>query len=88
MLLALLALLLSYCGAVSVRATDRSPVAAKHPRQRLKRDHGVIIADALPEARGGYMRLLPVSPSELPKFLSLSFMMFFIVFIFTMTRSE
>jgi len=33
-----------------------------------------------------YTHLLPIYPSEMPKFLCLSFMMFWIVFIFTMTR--
>ena len=32
------------------------------------------------------MNILPVYPAELPKFFALSFMMFWIVFIFTMTR--
>ncbi|RYH20061.1 NTP/NDP exchange transporter [archaeon] len=33
-----------------------------------------------------YMRVLPIFPKELKKFFSLSFMMFWIVFVFTMTR--
>lgn len=33
-----------------------------------------------------YMQLLPVYPREIPKFLSLSMMMFWIVFVFTLTR--
>ena len=32
------------------------------------------------------MNILPVYPHELPKFLSLSMMMFWIVFVFTLTR--
>ena len=33
-----------------------------------------------------YRKFFDVAPKEIPKFLSLSFMMFWIVFIFTMTR--
>lgn len=33
-----------------------------------------------------YTNIIPIYPNEIPKFLSLSFMMFWIVFIFTMTR--
>ena len=33
-----------------------------------------------------YTRLLPILPSEFPKFLTLSFMMFWIIFIFTICR--
>jgi len=38
------------------------------------------------EKQPWYMTFLPVYPNELPKFLSLSMMMFWIVFVFTMTR--
>jgi len=33
-----------------------------------------------------YTRILPVLPSELPKFFALSFMMFWIIYIFTIAR--
>lgn len=40
----------------------------------------------IPIKKPWYMAILPVYPSELPKFLSLSMMMFWIVFVFTLTR--
>jgi hypothetical protein len=49
----------------------------------------VIAAHASPPITASdpmYMKVLPIYPKEMASFLSLSFMMFFIVFIFTMTR--
>ena len=54
----------------------------------LKSDDADIIAtkQAIPIKNPWYMQFFPIYPKELPKFFSLSFMMFWIVFIFTMTR--
>jgi len=43
-------------------------------------------ADKTPLSPYSYTRILPVLPSELPKFFALSFMMFWIIYIFTIAR--
>lgn len=40
----------------------------------------------MPAPPSNLLTRLPILPGELPKFISLSFMMFWIVFVFTMTR--
>ena len=44
------------------------------------------IANANNEKKLWYMQIFPIYPKELLKFFSLSMMMFWIVFVFTMTR--
>lgn len=45
-----------------------------------------IVAAAIEEKKYLYMQVFPIYPKELLKFFSLSMMMFWIVFVFTMTR--
>jgi len=70
--------------------------------QTISKEHDVIISDesskiyqssqvntiasANNEKKYWYMQIFPIYPKELLKFFSLSMMMFWIVFVFTMTR--
>lgn len=42
--------------------------------------------ESIHQSEPWYTKIFPVFPNEITKFLSLSFMMFWIVFVFTMTR--
>ena len=47
---------------------------------------GPYLEASLEEKRPWYMEIFPIYPKELVKFFSLSMMMFWIIFVFTMTR--
>lgn len=71
---------------------DKHSIADKLNKQAQSSRSTVVAAAAaaaaatVPAKPIWYMSFFPIYPSELLKFFSLSFMMFWIVFVFTMTR--